>query len=143
MNIAQALKEKNKTASYIQKLLKRAAEHNVAEKDQPKDYSSKELMKQAQEAIFKLIELKVKIHKATAPVREKIFRLSELKGMIKHVEYFPTNGGVIRNRTTGLVIGENVAEISTKEHETFLETTQKDIDQLQEELDAFNHTTSI
>lgn len=142
MNISQALKTKNRIAGDIQKLIEKAIHNNVAE-DGNKPYSSKASIKEVQEKISELVKLKTSIHKASAPVREKIFRLSELKGLMSRMEHFPTGESIIRNRTTGEVIGRHVAEISAKEHDEFLQTTQKEIDKLQEELDAFNHTTSI
>lgn len=143
MNIAQALKEKNRVAANIQKLLRRAILNNVAEKDSPKDYSSKVALTEAQQEMDKLVTLKTAIHEASASVRKKIFRLSELKGMLGGIEHFPTTGQINKNRTSGDVMSHTVAEITTEAHDKFLDETQKEIDKIQEELDAFNHTTNI
>jgi hypothetical protein len=143
MNISQALKEKNKKAHHIKKLVERVVQINVQEEGQERTYSSKALLDEAKKELSALVNLKTAIHKASAPVREKIFRLSELKGFVKQLEYLSTETRVVKNRTDGAVIGKHVAEITTKEHEEFLKATNNEIDKIQEELDAFNHTTSV
>lgn len=143
MNIAQALKDKNKKAQYLAKTIARIAENNVTEEGVTKNYSSRALLTEAQAALTELVTLKTKIHAASAPVREKIFRLSELKGLSKSLQYMNTNESVVRNRTTGDIVSKNKPEIDTKEHEVILKAISDEIDAIQEQLDAFNHTTSI
>lgn len=143
MNISQALKEKNKRAANLAKIVANIAGNNVAESGVEKNYSSLKLLEQARAGLEGLVSLKTAIHAASAPVREKIFRLSELKGLSKSLQYMPTSESVVRNRTTGEIIAKNIPEINTKDHETILKLLSDEIDTIQEQLDAFNHTTSI
>lgn len=143
MNIAQALKEKNKKAAHLKKLVERFNTNNVGEDGVEKNYSSKATLDEINGAVSALVNLKTAIHKASAPVRDKIFKLSELKGLSQQIAYTPTQASVIRNRTTGDIIQKNTPEIDTKAHETILKGYSDEIDKIQEELDAFNHTTSV
>lgn len=143
MNISQALKEKNKKAQNLAKLIAKCTGNNVAEDGVAKDYSSKKVLEEAQVELTALVDLKTKIHAASAPVRSKIFRLSELKGLSKALTYMNTSESVVRNRTTGDIVSTNKPEITTKEHEIIIKAIGDEIDAIQEQLDAFNHTTSI
>lgn len=143
MNISQALKEKNKKAANLAKLAQRVITSNISEKDTEKDYSSKKVLEETKAEMAALIELKTRIHIASAPIRNKIFRLSELKGLSKSLAYMDTNHKLHKSRTDGAVISETIPEITTKEHEAILAEMSEEIDKIQEELDAFNHTTSI
>jgi hypothetical protein len=143
MNISQALKEKNKKAALLAKLIERVKESNVSEKGSEKDYSSKATWDEVTKELNNLVQLKANIHSASAPVRHKIFRLSELKGLSKAMQYMVTVDSTTKSRTDGHVIHEIVAEIKTKEHAAMLEALSVEIDKIQEELDAFNHTVSI
>lgn len=143
MNISQALKEKNKKAANLSKLITRVAESNIIVAGVERTYSSKVVLDEAKLELGALVKLKAAIHAASAPVREKIFRLSELKGLSKSLAYINTSVHVDRNRTTGDEISRNIPEITAIEHEAILKEWSDEIDKIQEELDAFNHTTSI
>lgn len=143
MNISQALKEKNKKAAHLKKLVERFNSSNVAEDGVEKNYSAKTTLDDINATVSGLVNLKTAIHKASAPVRDKIFKLSELKGLALQIAYTPTTASVIRNRTTGDIIQTYKPEIDTKAHEAILKGYSDEIDKIQEELDAFNHTTSV
>jgi hypothetical protein len=143
MNISQALKEKNKKAANLAKLAARVITSNTSEKGTEKDYSSKKVLEETKAEMESLVQLKANIHSASAPVRHKIFRLSELKGLSKSLQYMDTHHKLHKSRTDGAVISETIPEITTKEHEAILAEMSAEIDKIQEELDAFNHTTSI
>lgn len=143
MNIAQALKEKNKKAAHLKKLVDRFNQNNVGEDGVEKNYSSKATLDEINAQLSALVNLKTAIHKASAPVRDKIFKLSELKGLSTQLAYTPTQASVIRNRTTGDIIQTNKPEIDTKAHEAILKGYSDEIDTIQQELDSFNHTTSV
>lgn len=143
MNISQALKEKNKKVAHLKKLIERFNGNNVVEDGIARNYSPKTTLDEINAQISAVVNLKTAIHKASAPVRDKIFKLSELKGLSQQIAYTPTQPSVVRNRTTGDIVAKHTPEIDTKAHEAILKGYSDEIDKIQEELDAFNHTTSV
>ena len=86
MNIKQALKLKNKLIKSISENTKLLQQYNTVEVGNPRPYSSTVLMVDISKATDELIALKSKIHRANAPMFEKIFEMSELKSAIKGLQ---------------------------------------------------------
>jgi hypothetical protein len=84
-----------------------------------------------------LIDIKTKIHRANIGVYDKIFRLSELKSLAKKFVQIDCNEGKVTDR-----YGRNT-EPSIKTAEISIVDREEEIEQLQEELDTHNATTSI
>jgi DNA repair ATPase RecN len=142
MTIAQALKEKNKKVALIQKLWQRIQQYNSLIEGSERPYSSGELYESVKSETLNLVELKTKIHKASAPVRKDIFTLSELKNYIQRVRSINTTQGAYRDRydSTPSIV---VAELDIKWQDDTIEEIEEQIEKIQEKLDQFNHTTHI
>lgn len=142
MTIAQALKEKNKKVAKIQKLWEKIHRYNSTQEGSERPYSSKELYEIVEQEITNLVELKTRIHEASAPIRKEIFALSEMKSFIQKVRSINTTQGVYRDRydsTTSVM----VAELDIKWQDATIELIEEKIEASQEKLDQFNHTTQI
>lgn len=142
MTIAQALKEKNKKAAKINKLWQKIYQHNSALIDAAKPYDLDKVWDEIQKETAALIELKTKIHAASAPVRKDIFTLSELKSHITKAEGVNTTSGKMADRYSGTVT-EYAAHFGIFWKDNQIEALECTIDSIQERLDKFNHTTEI
>jgi uncharacterized protein YfkK (UPF0435 family) len=144
MTIAQALKEKNKKAAKINKLWQKLYSYNSTVVDSEKPYDLDKVWDELHKETSELIELKTRIHAASAPVRSEIFSLSELKSHVSRIQSINTNKGKQTNhyRSESPVI-EMTAHFDIKWKDTQIETLEQTIETIQEKLDTFNHTTQI
>lgn len=144
MNIKQALKRKNKLVVLISEEYQRVNTYNSVEEGNTRPYSPTESLENWKNYINELIDLKTKIHSANKPMYEKIFRLSELKTMAKHLRNLNCNEGKERNRWADKnepII--RTSEISLLQRDTMIKEVESEIELIQDELDRFNAVTEI
>ena len=142
MTIAQALKAKNKKVASIAKIWGRIHAYNSTVVGSEKPYDLDALWIEYTTAVHELIDLKTKIHAASAPVRREIFALSELKSRVQSLRSLNTQSGIVRERF-GSEPHEIKAHFDTlwKDHQ--IESLESEIDSIQEKLDSFNHSTKL
>jgi hypothetical protein len=140
MNIKKALKVKNKLKGKIVDLQTKLYKYNIIEEGQNADYDTRLVLKELNETIIEFIELKTKIQKANLPVFDKIFRLSELKGLAKKVKYVNCDNEKV---TRGTTVTNTYAKITAIEKEEIVLKIENEIDEIQDYLDDFNHRTNI
>lgn len=143
MNIKQALKRKNKLVTLIAEEYSKASSYNSIEEGNARPYSSTEAIQKWIQYSDELVEMKSKIHRANAPMYEKIFGLSELKSQIKHLKSLNCTQGKERNRWNENEPIIRHAEINTLERDTMVKNLEARIEMIQDELDEFNATTHI
>lgn len=144
MNINKALKEKNKLVKSILERSKRITDENSVIVGAVRNYSPQNELNVMMEEINELVELKASIHRANAEVYDKIFRLSELKNLVKTLRGVSTQeGNVNRGRYGDTTIMTYESEIKTSEKDSMIKNIETRIEALQEELDAHNATKSI
>jgi DNA repair ATPase RecN len=142
MTIAQALKEKNKRLNQLNKLWDRLTTNNSIPEGNEREFNPAEILGQLREETDLYVELKTKIHVACEPVREKIFRLSELKNLVKRLKRVDTINGLLVNRYESVSVRYN-AFLSAGTIDELAEGIEAEIESIQEELDQFNHTTHL
>ena len=144
MNIKQALKLKNKLIKSISENTKLLQQYNTVEVGNPRPYSSTVLMVEISKATDELIDLKSKIHRANAPMFEKIFEMSELKSNIKALQKLDCTEGK-SNRDRYRMESELVltSEVSLVERNEIIREMEDRIEELQDEMDVFNSNTEI
>ncbi len=142
MTIAQALKEKNKIGAKLLKHWGKLQNENSIIEGSTRSYDPIILLKEIDEMTQNLIDLKTKIHAASVEVRSKIFRMSELKSYITHLKTVSTKDGYVKDRYDNSVINME-AVFKAIEIDALLEKIEAEIEKIQEELDVFNHQTSI
>lgn len=144
MNIKQALKRKNKLLGEISEEFSKALRYNVVEDGNARPYSATEAIGKWMQLTNELIVLKSQIHKANLPVYDKIFELSELKNQVKLLRSMDCNSG---KQTSGRWLEDKPvikhAEINVVERDNMVKQLEIRIEQIQEELDLWNHTTMI
>jgi len=146
MNIKQALKLKNKLVKENNDTFTKLSQYNSVEEGTSRPYDPKEMLTKWNEGIKQLIDLKTKIHRANAPVYDKIFKLSELKSMISKLNTLGCNEGKQSpigrwNQSSEPVV--IIAEIGILQRDEMIKTLETQIEQIQDELDVHNANTEI
>ena len=141
MNLARALKLKNRLTQKINELQREVQVENSDRSDAERKIDVENSMKELTETTEKLIKLKIAVFVATTPMRETILRLGELKSRILFLKGINVTEGknwdYSEKETEYSVVYD---KIYVKEQVSFCENL---IDDLQEQLDKFNHDTQI
>ena len=146
MKLAKALKLKNKKVSEYNSTLEKMANSNTIEKDSKKHYNSKELSNLAEAQMEDLIQLKTAIHSTSAPIREKIFRIGELKSYLGYINRLNTTEGIVVKQYRGGIDSAPliyVVDFNELEKVEKAKVIQDQIELLQEQMDSFNATTNL
>jgi hypothetical protein len=142
MNVKQALKVKNKLVTDLKTQYEILKKYNSIEEGNPRRYSMVSTLTKIETLQIELVDLKAKIHKANAPVYYQIFKLAELKGLIKELKKVPTDEGKQVERY-GSVQSIKEVELNIVEIEGIVERLQVEIEEIQNELDIHNSNTQI
>jgi hypothetical protein len=108
-------------------------------------YEPREDMDTLTQTVSQLVYLKTQIHQANAKVYDKIFRLSEYKGLVKYLRVIDcTEGKTNESRR----YGESATIVKTTifgqiEMDNLITYYESEIEKIQEELDVHNATTHI
>lgn len=145
MTIKQALKKKNKLVGLMTEEFYKASQYNVIDEGNPRPYSATEAIGKWMQLSNELIVLKTQIHKANLPVYDKIFELSELKSQVKHLKSLNCSSGKVSTSRWGTESEPVIkhAEINVVERDQMIKNIELRIEQLQDELDQWNHNTLI
>lgn len=142
MNLAKALKVKNKKIAEYNKTLQKVMAYNSYDVTSKKDYNAKNLLQLAEVQLQQYVDFKTAIHKASEPVRHKIFMIGELKSLLSRIQSLSTTEGVYKDRYAPE--GSTFAcDITQLEKDAKIEEIETAIESLQDELDYFNATTEI
>lgn len=143
MKISQALKQKNKIVKIINTAKSRLLSSNSVIVGATPVYKVREQLSIYTKKTGELNDLKVKISRATQPILPKILEQAELKGLVIQLKYLSVEDGIQSRsyRDTTDVI--KVAEIKEQERDIMVEEAEEKIDELQNEIDAFNASTEI
>jgi len=145
MNIKNALKQKNKLVQELNQLIQRMVINNTVIEDNQRPYSSKETLAQVYKKVEEINVLKTQIHRANAPMYDKIFLMAELKSLVKHLKMMECAEGVdtdYYSRRSELTVIKH-SEISVVERDNEIKFLESRIEQLQDELDEYNIITQI
>jgi hypothetical protein len=145
MNLTKALKHKKKLVKQADEMFNRFQRYNSQNKENVnKGYSPEEAFNSWIELTQDLIELKTKIHNANIKIAEKIFRLGELKNLVSRIRVVDTKSGLVKEHRH--------PDVAPIEYVTYMDLFAKDdqiskwegeIEQLQEEIEAYNAITKI
>ena len=145
MTIKQSLKEKNKLTKQIQTLVTRIQKFNSMEEGSVRTYHPREDMDRLIGTISDLVTLKNNIHQANQKVYDKIFRLSEYKGLVKYLRVIDcSDGKTTENRRFGESTTIHKTTVFDQvEMDNLIQYYEGEIEKIQEELDVHNATTHI
>jgi len=145
MIIKQALKQKNKLTKQINVLVGRLQKFNSMEEGSVRTYEPREDMDKLTKSIADLVDLKTRIHQANANVYDKIFQLSEYKGLVKYLRMIDCSEGKVSDSRR---FGETTSIVKTTvfnqvEMDNLILYYEGEIERIQDELDTHNSTTHI
>jgi hypothetical protein len=143
MKLSKALKLKNKKVTDYNNTITKMVSHNSYDVERKKVYDSKLLLEESLNKMEDLIKFKAAIHNTSEPIREKIFRLGELKNFIMNLNRLSTSEGKTRSGYNSDVVSIFACDIDELEKVKLIETTQNAIETIQDEIDIFNATTEL
>lgn len=144
MNLNKALKLKKKLVKQCNDYFTKFQSNNSFEiTQQTPDYDPQVMYKKWLESVEELIALKTKIHIANQPITGKIFRMGELKSCIQNLKRVDTKHGKQRISPYGTEMCEYDSYLKKVEIDTIISNWENDIEQIQEEIEAFNAITKI
>jgi hypothetical protein len=142
MNVKQALKVKNKLVGDIKECYRIIQTQNSIEEGNPRRYSVKEKIAEIAQLTDELVKLKAQLHRANAPVYEKIFQMAEIKGIIKELKKMDVSEGKQDSRY-GSVVSVKEVEVNVVERDVIIKEYEAHVEKLQNELDIHNSNTNI
>ena len=142
MKLIQAIKEKKRLTADIQVIKQRIQRNNQISEGDARDYEIQPLLEELINKTKELIELKLKIQTANLGIYPKIFEMAEIKGEISFLNSIPCKTG---KEISGYNDKEIVyiSTINRKELDKTISEKTKQIRQLQDEIDIYNHTTEV
>jgi hypothetical protein len=144
MNLTKALKHKKKLVKQIDEMFIRFQKYNSQPADQVgTGYNPEEAYNKWINLTNELVELKTKIQNANAPIAGKIFRLGEVKNLISRIRGLDTKSGIVRDRYRAEELITYVAYMDLFTKDNLIKGWEEEIEQLQEEIEAFNAITKI
>ena len=143
MKIKKALKEKNKLVSKLSSEFLKVSAYNSVEEGTTPPYDPKQALETVMSTIDQLVDLKTRIHRANAKVYDKIFRMAELKSIVKQIKSVDCTSGKTSDRWSRETPIVKVAAISVVERDQLVEKIEAEIEKLQEELDAHNAKVNV
>ena len=140
---AQAMKEKNRVLNSVKKTKEKLNKYNQNAVGNERPYDVKELYNQLLADQGTLVKIKTAIHVASEPMRSEIFEQSELKDRLAFMRNLPNTNGIIRDRYSANEGHEVDSVYGPKEIDGMTETLEGQINDIQDKLDKFNHTTKV
>jgi hypothetical protein len=144
VNLARALKEKNRVAGRLAKARELVGRENSKDKNVPRGIDVSETYSLAKTLRDRLVSIKSAIAEANSPIVSKIIELDEVKSEISYLNGLDVKEGRFVSTSYGTRI-ETELEAVIRQPQVLDEVTalQARADRLQDELDEFNATTKI
>ena len=143
MNLTKALKHKKKLIKLADEQYIRFSKFNSTLAGTEVPYNAEQAFNEWLRLTDELVELKTKIHIANGPIMDKIHRMSELKSMIHRFRNVDTKSGMHREYYENNQLVEYTAFFDVVKKDTQIYAWEGMIEELQEEIEAYNATTKI
>ncbi len=143
ITLAKALKIKNRLAGRLAKIQTDIQAYNSVSQGQADQVNVPALMKTREELVGALVSLKTAINEANREAQRDIYDLAEKKATAQFLAGVNTRHGpqpAVYPNTTEV---SYVAALKKADVDTLVARLEKEIDQLQDRLDQFNHAHKI
>ena len=149
INLAKALKTKNRLVGRLARLDKRITTENCetlrAGEEFHDDYQNPEvnaLFEQRGVLVNALINLKSSISRSNQKIQPLLYKLAELKSEMKLYQSLNTTHGVVEShyREGGTTYVSTVKKQDVEDH---IKRLEKEIDSIQDAIDTYNYTNTI
>jgi hypothetical protein len=141
LTLARALKLKNRLTGRLAKIDRDFENYNSVPAGSDR-LDIKALYAERGKLVVQLLKLKVTLNSANQPVQPTIFELGELKSLVALLNKTSTKHGKVPEGYHGNEV-EYAAQFRKVEIDREVRRLEVHIDRLQEQLDAFNHQTTI
>jgi len=142
MSIAKALRYKKRVVSKINKLESNIIENNSVVAGAERDFDVKTALLQREEAVRHLIDVKMAISAASAPIQRKILECAEAKSRISFYNRVPTTHGKTPSQWEDNVT-DYEAELRKQKRDEEILRLENLIDDHQSSIDGFNHANNV
>lgn len=146
MNIAKALKVKNRLVGELTKLQEIARRENSRRNDNPSQVNVGEVFDQIAETRSKLVSLKAAIVQASAPVAKELAQLAEVKAFLNWVPALPVREGeekVAIGHSKDTIDYTWTAFMNRQAVDRWVAKLQLEANSLQDQIDDFNAQTQV
>jgi hypothetical protein len=143
ITLAKALKVKNRLAGRLAKVQADIQAYNSVPKGQADQVNVPALMKSREELVGALVNLKTAINDANREVQRDIYLLAEKKATAQFIAGLNTRHGLQPAVYPSTTEVHYVAALKKADVDALVGQLEKEIDQLQERLDQFNHVRKI
>ncbi len=142
INLAKALKLKNRLAGRIAKLTETVQTYNSTQ-EQAEQIDVRAAFAERTDLVQRLTELKLAVALANAPIQRDIFALAEMKAEVTLLAALNTkHGTIIEGYPVSAEVGY-IAQFRKGDVDAMVIDLESRIDALQDKLDTFNATTTI
>jgi hypothetical protein len=143
ITLSKALKVKNRLARQIFDLQNQMVSQNSYLTGSKPDYDVPAVYEELKRQKDRLIALKTAITNANRPVQDSIYRLAELKGLVAFLKALDTKRGPQFAEYGMGNLTSYESQISAPERDAEVARLEREIDDLQDRLDAHNATVRI
>jgi hypothetical protein len=142
ISLAKALKLKNRLAGRLNRVQEDIRQNNSVLLEQRDQIDVQKMLTQQDALSEYLIELKTKIAFANNEIQERLIRMGEFKSKLTWLSSLPTRDGIERHSYQNTELTW-VATIKKADVDAQTKTLEALIDQIQDEVDGYNHTKKI
>lgn len=142
ITLAKALKLKNRQIKTVKGLQDQITKYNSVVKGSDNPFDVKAKFEEVKSASVKLAQIKAAIQQANAPIQERIYEMAELRGLLVFLQRLDTKSGKSIYGYQGEVVDFEAA-LTAADVERAAAQIEERLDQLQDEVDAFNVNTMV
>ena len=142
VSLAKCLKIKNRLAGRLKEVQTDIQTYNSVLEEKVGQVDVKALFEMRGQIIDSLIDLKTRIMKANLPIQSELIRQAELKSSIQFLNDIQTIDGLDRHSYQNTEI-RYVAVLKKQSVNQQRRILEKEIDEIQDRVDTFNHQTKI
>jgi hypothetical protein len=142
INLAKALKVKNRLAGRVAKLTQDVQTYNCTQEGADR-LDVPALYEERQAVVARLTDLKLAVSTANAPVQRTIYELAELKALVALLNGLNTQHGQVVEGYPVAGAVTYVAQLRKADVDREVRRCEAEIDRLQDRLDAFNQATTV
>lgn len=143
MTLARALRWKKRVVSTIRKFESDILANNSRIKGKEVEVAVSDLLVKRQDWITHLINLKMALTRASAPIQQMILTLAEAKAEIVFLSQISTTHGVVRSGYRDEAPLEYEAVLRKSAVDAKVAALQQEIDEIQTNIDGFNNANYI
>jgi len=142
LTLAKCLKVKNRLTGRLSEVQSDIQCYNSVLEEQAGKVDIKALLERRGQIVESLVDLKTRLMKANTPIQGDLIRQGELKGTVQFLQGIQTRDGVERHGYQNTEV-KYVAVLKKQDLDNQRRELEKEIDAIQDKVDAFNHQTRL